>query len=101
MKIIFSSVFSKWLKSLRDPVAHRSVLNRLALLQHGQPGDVKSIRGVQFPIIELRIHCSAGYRVYACRKGEEIIIILCAGSKDSQKKDIERAEKICKEFFND
>lgn len=101
MKIIFSSVFSSWFASLRDPIAYKAVLRRLARLQIGEFGDMKYLRGVRFQIMELRIHCLAGYRIYARRKGDEIIIMLCAGNKDTQQKDIEKAEKLCRECGDD
>ena len=52
-------------------------------------------------IFKYRIHCHAGYRLYAYKHGLEIIIMLCAGSKSSQDKDILNAEKIAKEYLND
>ena len=52
-------------------------------------------------IFKYRIHCHAGYRLYAYKHGLEIIIMLCAGSKSSQDKDILNAEKIAKENLND
>lgn len=52
-------------------------------------------------IFKYRIHCHAGYRLYAYKHGLEIIIMLCVGSKSDQAKDFLNAEKIAKEYLND
>ena len=40
---------------------------------------------------ELKIDVGPGYRVYYAKEGEAVILLLCAGSKRTQQKDIERA----------
>jgi putative addiction module killer protein len=61
----------------------------------GNPGDVKPVgEGIS----ELRIHHGAGYRVYYVQRGEELIILLCGGDKDSQDKDIAKAKEIAREL---
>lgn len=65
----------------------RKRLNRVRL---GNFGDMDHIEG---SIFELRIHTGAGYRIYYAKKGKKIVILLCAGSKRSQSRDIEKAKK--------
>ena len=65
----------------------RKRLNRVRL---GNFGDIDHIEG---SIFELRIHTGAGYRIYYAKKGNKIVILLCAGSKRSQDRDIEKAKK--------
>ena len=65
----------------------RKRLNRVRL---GNFGDIDHIEG---SIFELRIHTGAGYRIYYAKKGNKIVILLCAGSKRSQSRDIEKAKK--------
>jgi putative addiction module killer protein len=65
----------------------RKRLNRVRL---GNFGDINHIEGSVF---ELRIHTGAGYRIYYAKKGNKIIILLCAGSKRSQDRDIAKAKK--------
>ena len=65
----------------------RKRLNRVRL---GNFGDIDHIEG---SIFELRIHSGAGYRIYYAKKGNKIVILLCAGSKKSQNRDIEKAKK--------
>ena len=40
----------------------------------------------------MRIHCGPGYRVYYSRVGDVLYLLLCAGDKSSQKRDIRRAK---------
>ena len=65
----------------------RKRLNRVRL---GNFGDIDHIEG---SIFELRIHTGSGYRIYYAKKGNKIVILLCAGSKRSQSRDIEKAKK--------
>ena len=67
----------------------RSRLNRMRLKNFG---DIKSIKGAK-GIFEIRFHFSTGYRIYYTKKGKEIVILLCGGKKDSQKKDIQKAKE--------
>lgn len=63
----------------------RKRLNRVRL---GNLGDTGPITG---GIHEFRLHIGPGYRIYYVRKGKQIILLLCAGMKGSQKRDIARA----------
>ena len=65
----------------------RKRLNRVRL---GNFGDVDHIEG---SIFELRIHTGAGYRIYYAKKGNKLVVLLCAGSKRSQDRDIAKAKK--------
>ena len=61
---------------------------RIGRLRLGNFGDAKRVGEV----FELRIHVGAGYRVYYGREGDAVVILLCGGGKQSQARDIERAE---------
>lgn len=80
--------FTKWLTDLKDVKARAQILTRLNRIRLGNLGDSKFIKE---GVYELRIHLNAGYRVYFGQKGNILILILCAGTKDSQERDIERA----------
>ena len=43
-------------------------------------------------VIELKINFGPGYRIYAGLHGDEVIVLLCAGDKSSQEKDISKAK---------
>lgn len=72
----------------------RKRLNRVRL---GNFGDFSPIhRG----LFELRFHVGAGYRIYFCKKGKKIVILLSGGDKGSQKRDITKAEKYMEDCLN-
>lgn len=68
---------------------------RVFRLANGLPGDVKWIgEGVN----ELRIDFGPGYRVYFQQRGEQLIILLCGGDKDTQDRDIAKAKQLVKHW---
>ncbi len=86
-----TSEFEAWFAKLRDAEARRRIAARLARLQAGLFGDAKSVgQGVN----ELRVHHGPGYRVYFALHGAEVILLLCGGDKDSQRKDILKAKAL-------
>lgn len=87
--------FGRWLGSLRDAQARARVEVRLGRLERGLFGDCKSVgEGV----MELRIDWGPGYRVYCCRDGDAIVILLGGGDKRTQAKDIENAITYRKDY---
>jgi putative addiction module killer protein len=87
--------FTKWLKSLNDPVTRRRILKRLYRIESGNYGDYKNLGD---GLNELRFFFGAGYRVYFGEDGDTIVILLCGGDKDGQRKDIEKAKGYWKEY---
>lgn len=87
--------FSRWLSKLRDHQARAKILVRIERLAKGNPGDVKPVGA---GVSELRIHHGAGYRVYFAQRGEQLVVLLCGGDKDSQDQDIAEAMKIAREL---
>lgn len=63
----------------------------MARLELGQTGDAKSLG---LGLFEMRIHTGPGYRIYFCWRGLELVLLLCAGNKSDQARDIWRARKI-------
>lgn len=49
-------------------------------------------------ILELRIFCGPGYRIYFRQYGDTVIVLLAGGDKSSQQKDIEGAKQLVKEI---
>lgn len=91
-------VFSRWLKDLDNLQARAAIVLRLRHVALGNLRDVKSVGG---GVSELRWHLGPGYRVYFCRRGEQIILLLAGGDKSTQVRDIARAKKLAKEHDHD
>ena len=83
--------FSGWLHRLRDANAVARIVGRIRRMEQGNPGDT---RGTGHGILEMRIDCGPGYRIYYVHRGAQIVILLCGGDKRTQPKDIKRAEKL-------
>ncbi|RZT06092.1 putative addiction module killer protein [Duganella sp. CF402] len=90
IEIIQTKTFSKWLAKLRDRQAKTAIIERIIRLQLGDAGDSKSIGD---GISEMRIDSGPGYRIYYLQQGMAIIVLLCAGNKSSQARDIRLAER--------
>jgi len=87
--------FIRWLKNLRDIRARAKIVQRIDRLALGNPGDAAPVgQGVS----ELRVHYGAGYRVYFVQRGEELVLLLCGGDKNSQASDIAFAKKLASEL---
>ncbi len=86
--------FIEWLEKL-DGVTHKRVLARLRRIEQGNYGDYKHI---QDGVYELRLFFGPGYRIYFGEVGGKIVVLLCAGDKSTQDKDIETAIAYWKEY---
>lgn len=89
--------FSDWLDCLKDQKAAALVAARIERLGYGLIGDAKVFEGIG----ELRINYGPGYRVYFCRRGGVLYILLCGGTKRTQDRDIKRAQKMAQEIGYD
>lgn len=90
-----SSPYAEWLGKLRDAKAKARIMLQVDRMELGLFGDSQPVgEGVS----ELRIHYGPGYRVYYAREGKHLYLILCAGTKSTQAKDIKRARKFWKEY---
>ena len=85
---------TEWLASLRDKLAQAKVRMRIQRLAAGNLGDSEPVGAGVF---ELREHLGPGYRVYYARHGRTVVILLCGGTKKTQRSDIETA----KEYWTD
>jgi putative addiction module killer protein len=87
--------FDRWMARLRDARAKARILVQLDRLRVGLPGDWKAVGAGVF---EIRIHEGKGYRVYFARDGATVVILLCAGDKSTQRRDIEQAKSYWREY---
>ena len=87
--------FVRWLSNLNDRQARVRIDARLSRLRVGNLGDVRSVGN---GVLELRIDWGPGYRVYFARRERFIILLLCAGDKRTQLRDIQRAKTYLKDY---
>jgi putative addiction module killer protein len=86
-----SCPFDNWFLSL-DKINRARIAQRLARLRLGNFGDAKPVTYKKVNgIFELRLFFGAGYRVYFASIEHELVLLLCAGSKDTQDRDIAKA----------
>jgi len=88
------SPYAKWFNRLNAPAAAR-VVTAVVRMEQGNFSNVKGIGG---GVLECCIDFGPGYRVYFGRDGDRIIILLGGGTKKRQKKDIEVAKALWKEY---
>lgn len=96
MKAIYTTeLFDTWFANLKDKQVARRVQARIDRAEDGNFGDSEPVgEGVS----EMRIHYGPGYRVYFTQRGVEIVILLAAGDKSTQSKDIKTAQKIARQL---
>ncbi len=95
MEVQTTPVFRQWVASLRDRRAQNRIAATIDRIRMGNLGDTQSLRG---GISEMRIHYGPGYRLYFTRRDRTLIVLLCGGDKDSQSRDIIRAQQLAQEW---
>jgi putative addiction module killer protein len=93
--VLKTDQFMKWLRGLRDVKAVARIQIRVDRLSLGNAGDVKPVGA---GVSELRVDYGPGYRIYFCKRGETIVLLLCGGDKRTQDNDIEKAKQLAKEW---
>ena len=93
-----TEVFVAWLDALKDRRAQVRIAARLRQVEAGSLGDWQPIEG---EVSEMRVHYGPGYRLYFVRRGRVIVIVLNAGDKSTQKRDIRLALKLASELGDD
>ena len=82
--------FRDWFDSLKDKRTQAKIQARLDRLRLGNFGYCEAVgEGVT----ELKIDYGPGFRVYFGQVGSQLVILLCGGDKDSQRRDIRLARK--------
>ncbi|NBV06890.1 MAG: type II toxin-antitoxin system RelE/ParE family toxin [Proteobacteria bacterium] len=88
--------FMDWISNL-DPSTKEVVYERIEKVKVGYFGDYKNLGDGVF---ELRINFGSGYRIYYAVNGKDIILLLCAGNKDTQSRDVKKAKFFWEEYKN-
>lgn len=92
-----SCPFDHWFESLSGR-EQRIVDARLSRIRDENFGDHHLIRR---GIFELRIHFGAGLRIYYGISNRDIVILLGGGTKSSQRKDINKAQRLWESYKNE
>lgn len=82
--------FDDYMRELKDKIGRAAIDARVALLRRGSLG--KQYEDIGDGLIELKIDPGPGYRIYIADNGSNSLL-LCAGSKRTQKQDIKNARK--------
>lgn len=87
--------FSQWLHELSDLKARATIDLRIERMKMGNFGKCEPVGGGVF---ELKMDFGPGYRIYFSKIGNTIVLLLHAGTKKSQQRDIERAKKYWQDY---
>lgn len=90
--------FKQWFKKFRkrNPDSAARITKRFKPIEeYGHYGDYKYLRD---GVYELRYQFGAGYRVYFAEDNDIIVILLCAGDKGSQARDLSKAIEYWKDY---
>ena len=93
--ILRSATFDRWLRRMRDRQAINRIVARLLAVEDGHLGDV---RPVGDGVSEMRVQYGPGYRIYFIKQQAKLVILLCGGIKDSQRRDIQKAKRMAREW---
>ena len=93
-EVIESATFRRWIRGLKDRAGVARINARLRIVSLGNAGDTRAVGGGLF---EMRVHHGPGYRLYCLRDGDAVVV-LCAGDKSSQQRDIERAGRLANDW---
>ena len=98
LTVLQTEEFVAWLDALRDKRAQIRIAARLRQAEAGNLGDWQPVEG---DVSEMRIHHGPGYRLYFVRRGGVIVVVLSAGYKSTQKRDIRHAVKLASQLGED
>jgi putative addiction module killer protein len=92
-----TEAFARWFIALKDEVGKAHIARRLQRIETEDFfGDCEKLKDCN--LFELRIHYGPGYRVYFEERGANtIVLVLNAGTKKTQEKDIKKAKKQAQE----
>lgn len=96
--VLQTEEFVAWLDALKDKRAQVRIAARLRQVEAGSLGDWQPIEG---EVSEMRVLFGPGYRLYFVRRGRVIVLVLNAGDKSTQRRDIRRALKLAAELGDD
>ena len=87
--------FREWLNA-RDVAVRARLQARVLRFETGNLGDHKSVGS---GIWEARMMFGPGYRIYFGKDGDSIIVLLIAGDKGSQSRDVSLAQGFWRDYL--
>ena len=81
----------EWLSTL-DSFTQKRIYARLLRLEEDNYGDYKNLGEIS----ELRFKFGSGYRIYFAEIDNLVLLLITAGNKKTQEKDIEKAKEYLK-----
>ncbi len=88
--------YRQWYTRIKDQKTQIAISNKISRLRSGNLGDFKRLSK---DLYELRIHHGPGYRIYFGVFQNDIVILLCGGTKGTQQRDIIRAQNYWDDFL--
>ncbi|MBQ9595587.1 MAG: type II toxin-antitoxin system RelE/ParE family toxin [Synergistaceae bacterium] len=88
-------IFGNWLKKLKDKRGQSAIYRVVDRLEEGNFGEHRFCRN---GVWELVVNYGPGYRVYYSIIDKFIVLLLCAGDKSTQQKDINQAVDFLKRY---
>jgi putative addiction module killer protein len=82
--------FLQWISAIRDKVTVARIRSRLRRIE--ESGNLGDHRAVGDGVFEFRLQFGAGYRIYFSKIGNDAILLLRGGDKNSQRQDIAKAK---------
>lgn len=89
--------YEEWIDACQDKKTRGIIRRRISRLSQGNFGDCERLNTYLY---ELKIDYGPGYRVYFGVEDLTIVVLLCGGTKKTQKKDIGNAKKYWNELRN-
>lgn len=93
--IYTTEVFDEWFTKLKDQQAKRRIQVRIDRVEDGNFGDTEPVGE---SVSELRFFFGPGYRIYYCKQGQMVVILLAGGDKSTQSKDIKLALQLAQDL---
>jgi putative addiction module killer protein len=93
--VLQTETFVRWLSGLRDSEARARIVARIRMAGQGNLADVKPVGG---GVSEMRLNVGPGYRLYFTKRGQQVILLLCGGTKGSEQRDIRRAIQMARDL---
>ena len=96
MEVRKTEEYDRWFGKIRDLRARAAINLRIKRIE--TTGNLGNYKVLADGLNELRIYYGPGYRIYFEKRGNKIILLLNAGDKSSQQRDIEKAKKLKDEY---